>query len=113
MSIIKAVPAVLALSLSGACLAHVLPGFQDPSFGGGDVVVPIGGTINWVGVQSSGKVIAVGSSGGTSAIRFNLDGTLDSTFQTSGALPVDPYCYGLVGVSAAIDSSNRIVMIDS
>jgi uncharacterized delta-60 repeat protein len=109
MLIIRTASVALALTLSGVTFAQ--PGFVDPSFGGGDVVVPASGVINWVGCQSSGKVVAVRGNGGNSVIRFNLDGTVDSTFSSSGTLPQDPYCYGLLGVSGAVDSSDRILMI--
>jgi len=68
-------------------------GSLDTSFGVGGVVTPTISTDDdeiWgITLQSDGKIIAVGESGGQLAIaRFNSDGSLDSTFDDDGiALP--------------------------
>lgn len=65
-------------------------GSLDTSFGGdGRVTTDLGG-YNWgrtVAVQSTGKIVASGSSGGNfTLVRYNVDGTLDSGFGTGGVV---------------------------
>ncbi|WP_326719998.1 calcium-binding protein [Streptomyces sp. NBC_00243] len=65
-------------------------GSLDTSFSGdGRVTTDLGG-YNWgrtVAVQSTGKIVASGSSGGNfTLVRYNVDGTLDSGFGTGGVV---------------------------
>ncbi|WP_369250005.1 calcium-binding protein [Streptomyces sp. R41] len=66
-------------------------GSLDTSFGGGDgrVTTDLGG-YNWgrtVVVQSTGKVVVSGSSGGNfTLVRYNVDGSLDGGFGTGGVV---------------------------
>ncbi|WP_240439559.1 calcium-binding protein [Streptomyces europaeiscabiei] len=68
-------------------------GSLDTTFGGdGKVTTDLGG-YNWgeaVVVQSSGKIVASGWTGGRfTLVRYNLDGSLDSGFGTGGVAPTD------------------------
>jgi uncharacterized delta-60 repeat protein len=120
-------PSVFALALLAVpAIALAQPGIIDPSFGGGDIVYNQWGTgggygvLNWVGCQSTGKVIGVGrpaGSGGNGfylllgAIRYNADGTVDPTFGQNGSTIVQaPYQLGLAGTDAAIQADDKIVM---
>ncbi|MGB8367536.1 MAG: delta-60 repeat domain-containing protein, partial [Candidatus Babeliales bacterium] len=71
-------------------------GSLDLSFGvGGVVITDFGGTsagANSVAIQKDGKIVAVGSAniGGTTDFalaRYNIDGSLDITFNPTGSLP--------------------------
>jgi uncharacterized delta-60 repeat protein/RHS repeat-associated protein len=67
-------------------------GLADSTFGTGGTVATTFGATDWgydVGVQPDGKIIIVGASYGGAgadgiAARYNVDGTLDTTFGTSG-----------------------------
>ncbi|WP_327745230.1 calcium-binding protein [Streptomyces europaeiscabiei] len=68
-------------------------GSLDTTFGGdGKVTTDLGG-YNWgeaVVVQSSGKIVASGWTGGRfTLVRYNLDGSLDSGFGTGGVATTD------------------------
>jgi uncharacterized delta-60 repeat protein len=128
MSIISAAFVGLALIAPAAALAQTLPGYQDPSFGGGNFVVtasPWGygtgsgfGTLNRVLVQSDGKVLVVGHTTSTNrfgAMRFNPDGSPDASFGQGGSA-VPAIGYGQTGsgpIDAAIQPDGKIVLIDS
>jgi|GEM_PF-2594243 len=100
-------------------VSRYLPnGSLDAGFGtGGTTVTNFAGTsadqIFAIALQSDGKIIAVGSSGGNFALaRFTAAGALDGTFGTSGKVTTD------IGTgtedqaaSVAIDSSDRIVVV--
>ena len=92
----------LFLALSMSCLmvstALALPGDLDTSFGGtGIVITDIGSSAGFaesVAVQPDGKIIAAGHSedGATSdfaLVRYNTDGTLDTTFGGDGIVTTD------------------------
>jgi uncharacterized delta-60 repeat protein len=62
-----------------------------------------------VAIDSNGKAVVVGTSNGYFAIRYNTDGTLDTTFNTTG------YVLGNWGTNSegkvvAIDSSNNVIV---
>jgi uncharacterized delta-60 repeat protein len=135
MSIIKALSFALAFSLAAAAIAQ--PGTIDPSFNGGTaVVVTTGvwgaganggyGVLNAAVVQSSGKVVALGRCNnphGLGAIRFNLDGTIDTTFGQGGTFdqPYGTYTNlppgfqsdtGNGAIGGAVGPGGRIILID-
>ena len=65
------------------------PGDPDPTFGqNGRVVTSFPGgldTATGVAIQADGKIIVAGSSGSDfAAVRYNMDGTVDSTFGDAG-----------------------------
>jgi uncharacterized delta-60 repeat protein len=78
------------LGESGFALARYGPdGNLDPSFGsGGKVVTAVGGHIQIafaLALQADGKLVATGNGGDDFAtVRYNPDGSLDSTFGSSG-----------------------------
>ncbi|HEV2691025.1 MAG TPA: hypothetical protein VGV35_20860, partial [Bryobacteraceae bacterium] len=69
-------------------------GIADSSFGSGGTVLTSLGATDWgydIGVQPDGKVVVVGGSFYGSdadglAVRYNVDGSLDTTFGTSGTM---------------------------
>ncbi len=114
-------PRLVLVALAGAFIAAALPGAAvagpgalDPSFGtGGQVTTDFGGfdSAQAVAVQSDGKIVAAGSSGGGdfALARYNADGTLDSTFGSGGKLTTD--FGGFDAASAlAIQHDGRIVV---
>jgi uncharacterized delta-60 repeat protein len=83
--------AFVAGALPGAAVAA--PGALDPTFGtGGQVTTDFGGfdSAQAVALQSDGKIVAAGSSGGDFALgRYNADGSLDSGFGSGGKVTTD------------------------
>ena len=81
-----------------AVSAVAAPGDLDLSFGNAGIVTTAIGSgsdlAKGVAVQSDGKIIAAGyssngSSNDFSVVRYNTDGTLDTTFNTTGKLTTD------------------------
>ncbi|WP_189192500.1 hypothetical protein [Streptomyces albiflavescens] len=68
-------------------------GSLDTTFGGDGLVTTDLGGYNWgrtVVVQSSGKIVASGASGGSfTLVRYNVDGSLDGGFGTGGVVTTD------------------------
>ncbi|MBI3804328.1 MAG: hypothetical protein HY282_11270 [Nitrospirae bacterium] len=102
-------------SVSGA------PGTLDSTFGtGGKVITPVGfGSDSAVGVvvQQDGKVIVAGNTfnGANSdflLLRYNPDGTLDTSFGTKGKVLID-FGLGDTARALALDSIGRIVVAGS
>jgi uncharacterized delta-60 repeat protein len=107
--------AALAFAFSAAALpgaAAAGPGALDPSFGiGGEVTTDFGGfdVAQAVAVQSDGKIVAVGSSGGDFALaRYNADGSLDSGFGSGGKVTTDFGGFD-AGSATVIQPDGRIV----
>jgi len=79
----------LLLLLPGS-VVFAAPGDLDPSFGVNGVVITDFGFsstdgIGDVAIQSDGKIVAAGVSGGNFALaRYNPDGSLDSSFDADG-----------------------------
>ncbi len=98
------------------------PGELDPTFGsGGKVITPFGtdGAALAVAVQSDGKIVAVGpsNSGTTSApnydfalVRYNTDGSLDSSFGTGGKVATDLGGIREVAWGVALQPDGKIVV---
>jgi uncharacterized delta-60 repeat protein len=77
-SIILAIGLFLALSVS----IPAAPGDLDPTFGnGGKVITPGIGGISDIAIQPDGKIVAVG---GARIVRYDANGSLDSSFGTGG-----------------------------
>lgn len=93
--------AYVTTSQSSAVLVHVLPNGQpDPAFGtSGQVTYALGtvGTeVQDIAIQPDGKLVLAGRTGFGSTsnsllLRFDPDGTLDSTFSGDGVLPISIY----------------------
>jgi uncharacterized delta-60 repeat protein len=91
-----------------ALARYNVDGTLDSTFGdGGKVVTDFGGLddrIYSVALQSDGKIIIAGDSGGHVVARYNTDGTLDSSFDGDGVLPA------FVSSDVAVQSDGKIVV---
>ena len=94
-------------------------GDLDTSFGtDGIVITPIGSGQDLVGaeaIQSDGKIVVVGySHNGTdndfAVVRYNTDGSLDTSFDTDGKVTTDFGGGADVGNAVAIQSDGKIVV---
>lgn len=88
----------LVVALALPSLAAAYPGSLDPSFGGTGTVTTgiapadLGDTVHALGVQADGKIVTVGTAnfgaglGGdhVAIARFNVDGSLDTSFDSDG-----------------------------
>jgi len=113
-----------ALALACACLlgAGLLPlpatagPNLDPTFGnGGKVVTSFAGgldTAQSVAVQTDGKLVVAGSSGSDFALtRYNLDGSLDTSFGTGGRVHTDfPVGQGGLANAMILQLDGKIVL---
>ncbi len=97
------------------------PGDLDSSFGDdGIVTTDIGGTddsdmANGVAIQNDGKIVAAGSGGNGggndfSVVRYNTDGSLDSSFGTNGKVITDTGGDHDEASSIAIQENAKIVV---
>jgi len=108
---------VQADSSIGNVQTPAAPGDLDLSFGsGGKVITPIGSShdyANSVAIQVDGKIVAAGRSNGANydfaVVRYNTDGTLDTSFGGTGKVvtPVGSYS---VANSVAIQTDGKIVV---
>ena len=82
------VAAVAIATVALGAPAHAADGDQDPSFGGGDGEVAVGGIVQRqrrMALQPDGKIVAVGSANGRFLVhRYTASGALDSSFDTDG-----------------------------
>jgi uncharacterized delta-60 repeat protein len=91
-------------------------GALDPSFGtDGTVTTSFGGQDQAaaVALQTDGKIVVVGSGeGAIEVVRYNPDGSLDSTFGTGGKLELGGGVgFGATGTALAIQSNGQIVVV--
>lgn len=106
------VPLLGAALLTSSTLVIAQAGSLDPTFGkGGIVTTTFGGqdttVLNAAAIQSDGKILAAGliPSGGTpepGLARYNIDGSLDSTFGTGGVVTTN-HNGGILGVTVLSD----------
>lgn len=89
-------------------------GSLDTTFGSGGIVITEAGTTalaNSVSLQSNGQIIVSGSSNnGTVVLRYNTNGSLDTTFGVNGVInfPNDynaPDIFGIADVNIAADAN--------
>lgn len=102
--------------------AHASPGDLDASFNGtGKVRIPVGAYDEVIQLaqgivrQSDGKIVVAGSSrdisdSAFSAIRYNTNGTIDTTFGDNGRVLTRIGNYGSIGTSAAIQADGKILI---
>ncbi|HUR98152.1 MAG TPA: FG-GAP-like repeat-containing protein [Pyrinomonadaceae bacterium] len=89
------------------------PGSLDPSFGtGGLALTDVNGTndgANGMAIQTDGKIVTGGRGTGGTLIRYNVNGTLDTTFGTGGIATqmLSPYATEITDV--ALQSDGKIV----
>lgn len=112
--------AVIALRPYGHDDLSAAPGSLDPSFGtGGRVITAVAtGPDSVVGLarQSDGRIVAAGSAasaGGSftvSLARYNLDGTLDSSFGTGGIARTELGVGGFGASDVVIQPDGRIIV---
>lgn len=97
-----------------ALARYLADGSLDASFGaGGTVTTSIGSEhdeANAVAIQSDGKILAAGSAGSATGldaalVRYNVDGSLDSTFGTGGMTTTQ--------TTTAYDAAKAIVLLDA
>ena len=96
-------------------------GLIDTSFGTGGlatVVIGIESTASGVAIDASGRLVVVGttfnSSGDIAAVaRLNSDGSLDTTFGTSGVSLISVGSGSVTVAGVAVDGSGRIVVAGS
>ncbi|WP_405941017.1 calcium-binding protein [Streptomyces sp. NBC_00207] len=108
----------LAVALPGAALAA--PGDPDPTFGGGDgaVTTDLGASeaaADMV-VQPDGKIVAVGGDvtdfvGNFAAVRYNADGSLDTTFGDGGRVSTDIAGGSDTANGVALQADGKIVVV--
>jgi uncharacterized delta-60 repeat protein len=112
--------AVLIAGLSASSIARAAaPGSLDPSFGsGGSAKTGTGTQLFGTAVQSDGKVVAVGQTGGSTLLlaRFTASGALDPSFGNHGLASVPatgaPFP-GSIGRAVAVQSDGKIVVVGS
>jgi uncharacterized delta-60 repeat protein len=101
-----------------AVVRYNTDGSLDTTFGtGGKVTTPIGVTDDQaeaVAIQSNGKIVVAGSSLNGSdydfaVVRYNTDGSLDTTFDGDGKLTTDFGASGEQAFAVAIQSNGKIV----
>ena len=112
--------AVLIAGLSASSIARAAaPGSLDPSFGsGGSAKTGTKTQLFGTAVQTDGKVLAVGQSGGSTLLlaRFTTSGALDPTFGNHGlaSLPATGAPFpGSIGRAVAVQSDGKIVVVGS
>ena len=103
-----------------AVVRYNTDGTLDTSFGGtGKVITPISSShdaASSVAIQSDGKIVAAGTSGNFpnfdfAVVRYNTDGTLDTSFNGTGKVITQVGSSGDVAYSVAIQSDGKIVVV--
>src|SRR3990172_7959173 len=113
LRIVAAIMFALAAGSMGDRWAAAAPGDLDASFGtGGRVTTDFGGGdgASAVAIQTDGKIVAVGASNGRFALaRYNVDGSLDASFDSDGLVTTDFGPGTEFAFTAAIQPDGRIV----
>jgi uncharacterized delta-60 repeat protein len=117
-SIISAISLYFALSAS----ISAAPGDLDPTFGNGGIVITRDSSqhsfdyASGMAIQSDGKIVVVGEGSAGSgnwdfaAVRYHTDGSLDTSFGSSGIV-ITPLTFAYDGArSVAIQASGKIVV---
>lgn len=80
---------LLLITIFTATVIYAVPGDLDTTFGtGGKVITNIDGNdeVKAVMIQPDGKILVAGSANSLIFVRYNADGTLDTTFGTGGKI---------------------------
>lgn len=88
-------------------------GTVDNTFGGGYVTTDFGNGVDEIygmTVDSSNKVIAVGGTTDMKVVRYNTNGSLDTSFDTDGKLTIDFNGENDKGKVVKIDSNGKILV---
>jgi uncharacterized delta-60 repeat protein len=110
----------IASGASGSTTPPVAGKGLDPSFGtGGEVTTSIseqGDVIYALALQPDGKIVAAGSSGSNTEfalVRYDADGTLDTTFGDAGTVTTDFTTNGDTCLAVALQSDGKILAAGS
>jgi uncharacterized delta-60 repeat protein len=88
-------------------------GALDPSFGAGGKVTAAGDPFTGVALQSDGRIVAVGTSGNNFFVaRYNPNGSLDTSFNGTGAQTID-FGGNDHANAVAIEPNGKIVIVGS
>jgi uncharacterized delta-60 repeat protein len=103
-----------------ACVASSADGDLDPGWGSGGLaftgVSETGNRGMDVAVQCDGKVVAVGAvnsqvwSSDAGVIRFDTDGSLDTSFASSGVFDISFGPFGDIGMAVALQADGKIIV---
>ena len=105
-----------------AVVRYSADGSRDSSFNGnGKVTTDFDGSDDYgssVAVQGDGKIVVAGSSGAGSnhkfaVARYNSNGSLDTTFNSTGKVTTSIDINGAYGASVAVQSDGKIVVAGS
>jgi uncharacterized delta-60 repeat protein len=107
----------MMLAVAAAAPAHAAPGDLDLTFGGtGIVITSIGASDDFarsVALQADGKIVAAGYSNGFNedfaVVRYNSDGTLDSSFGGTGIVTTPIGAPDDEAFSVALQADGKIV----
>lgn len=96
-----------------ALIRYNIDGSRDTTFDGDGLAIWNRGEFSddflyGVAIQSDGKIIAAGYSDGTTLVRYNPDGSLDTTFGDDGVRTFD--LSGYLGVAFALQVDGKILM---
>jgi len=110
---------IAALLLLSQAISHCTIDYLDTTFGpnaNGEVTTAVGSfaQVNGLAINSSGKIIAVGTatfSGAQNLVvsQYNSDGTLDTGFATSGIFNSNLGSSVVFGTAVTVDSSGNIL----
>lgn len=113
----------ITLAFTGAILSvSAAPGDLDPTFGSGGKVTTAIGSLNDVGhgvvVQSDGKIVVAGQAffggkGDFALVRYNPDGSLDTSFNGSGKVTTAIGSVADLAQEVALQSDGKIVVAGS
>ena len=99
------------LGLANVTLCPAQPGTLDTTFGNNGIVTtpvtPFTNLVNAVAIQPDGKIIAVGTGGGMAVLRYNANGSPDTSFNGTGR--AEPTGGDALGV--AIQPDGKIVVV--
>ena len=111
MKLYVAVLSLFLIGFSTAITGHGQPGTVDSTFGtNGTVTTPVVGFTNLIhaiAMQPDGKIIAVGEGGAMHVLRYNANGTLDTSFNGSGKAQETPGTANAV----AIQPDGKIIVV--